>query len=181
MSHEEKKRKANRILSFFMSKPAVSKKWLFFHVYLAVSCLSRWYTGSSLWEVGFSLAVVPKCRLNSCCPRAQLPRSMWDLHSPTRDQFRATCIERQILNHWTTSEGPEITLKDGTGRTSTPELLLSLSVKWLKLVGNSKNLLTVVNNLLAGVKNLLAGVKKVVKGCSRGHRFTPWWGRSPRQ
>ena len=40
MRHEGKKRKANRILSFFMSKPAVGKKRIFFHVYLAVSCLS---------------------------------------------------------------------------------------------------------------------------------------------
>ena len=123
-----------------MSKPAVGKKQLFFTVYLAVSCLSWWHTGSSLWEEGFSLVVVPKYRLSSCCTRAELPSSMWDLRFPTRHQFRAPCIERQFLNHWTTGEGPGITLKDGTERTSPPELLLSLSVTWLKLAGDTKDL-----------------------------------------
>ena len=33
---------------------------------------------------------------------------MWDLSSPTRAGTNAPCIERQILNHWTTREVPEI-------------------------------------------------------------------------
>ena len=41
-----------------------------------------------------------------CCTRASLPRSMWDLSSPTRDRTRDPCIGRQTLNHWTTREFP---------------------------------------------------------------------------
>ena len=48
--------------------------------------------------------------LSSCGVRALertcvlLPRGMWDLSSPTRDQIRVPCIGRRILNHWTTRE-----------------------------------------------------------------------------
>ena len=39
----------------------------------------------------------------SCCGTWTLLWSMWDLHSPTRDQ-RMPCIARQILNQWTSRE-----------------------------------------------------------------------------
>ena len=39
-------------------------------------------------------------------PRAQLPRSKWDLSSPTRARTRIPCIGRQILNHWIAREVP---------------------------------------------------------------------------
>ena len=34
------------------------------------------------------------------------------LSSLTRDRTCASCIERQILNHWTTREVPQLDLKD---------------------------------------------------------------------
>ena len=37
---------------------------------------------------------------------AQLPLSMWNLGSLTRDQTRIFCIARQILNRWSTREIP---------------------------------------------------------------------------
>ena len=48
---------------------------------------------------------VPHRGFFSCGPRAELPCSMWDLSSLTRDQTLSPCIrERWILNHWTTRE-----------------------------------------------------------------------------
>ena len=35
-----------------------------------------------------------------------MPRGMWDLSSPARDQTCVSWIGRQILNHWTTREVP---------------------------------------------------------------------------
>ena len=35
-----------------------------------------------------------------------MPRGMWDLRSPARDQTCVSWIGRQILNHWTTREVP---------------------------------------------------------------------------
>ena len=34
--------------------------------------------------------------------------SIWDITSPTRDRSRAPCIERRILNQWTTREVPKV-------------------------------------------------------------------------
>ena len=53
--------------------------------------------------------LVVKCRslccvtwlLSSGAARAQLPLSMWDLSSLTREQIRIHCIGRWILNHLT--------------------------------------------------------------------------------
>ena len=39
-----------------------------------------------------------------CGSWAQLPYSIWDLGSLTRDWTLVPCIRRQILNHWTTRE-----------------------------------------------------------------------------
>ena len=39
--------------------------------------------------------------------RAELLHSMWDLNSLARDQTHIPCIERQILNHWTTRKSHE--------------------------------------------------------------------------
>ena len=36
----------------------------------------------------------------SCGMRAQLPCSMWDLSSPTRNRTHVPCIGRWILNYW---------------------------------------------------------------------------------
>ena len=44
----------------------------------------------------------------SCSSQASLLRGTWDLRSPTRDQTHAPCVARQILNHWTTREIPQI-------------------------------------------------------------------------
>ena len=41
------------------------------------------------------------CRLSSCRVQAQLPCSMWELSSLTRNWTCISCIERWILNHWT--------------------------------------------------------------------------------
>ena len=35
---------------------------------------------------------------------------MWDLSSSTRDQTLITCIERRILNHWSTKEVPKLVI-----------------------------------------------------------------------
>ena len=35
---------------------------------------------------------------------------MWDLSSPARDRTHTPCIGKQSLNHWTTSEVPEVQL-----------------------------------------------------------------------
>ena len=46
---------------------------------------------------------IAACRLlPSYGVQVQLPCSMWDLSSPTRDQTYIPCIRRQIPNHWTT-------------------------------------------------------------------------------
>lgn len=37
---------------------------------------------------------------------AQLPQGTWDLNFPTGDRTRIPCIERRILNHWTTRAVP---------------------------------------------------------------------------
>ena len=46
--------------------------------------------------------------LSSCGTRAELPCSMWDVSSPTRDWTRVLCIGRRFLYHWTTREVPAI-------------------------------------------------------------------------
>ena len=51
-------------------------------------------------------SVVVAGGLSSCGTWAWLPRGMWDLSSPTRDQTGVPCIARQVLNHWTTREVP---------------------------------------------------------------------------
>ena len=57
--------------------------------------------GSSLHHMDFVVH-----ELFSCGMWAYLPRGMWNLSSPTRDQAYIPCITRQILNHWTTREVP---------------------------------------------------------------------------
>ena len=57
-----------------------------------------------LWSVGASAVAV--CGLSSCGTRTQLPCSLWDLSSQTRDQTHIPWIGRPILNHWTTREFP---------------------------------------------------------------------------
>ena len=60
---------------------------------------------------GLSLAVEMCSRahgLSSCGARALLPLSMWNPSSLTRDQTWVSCIGRQILNHWTTKEVPQL-------------------------------------------------------------------------
>ena len=42
--------------------------------------------------------------LSTCSVWAQLPCSLWSLSSLIRDQTHVSCIERWILNHWTTRE-----------------------------------------------------------------------------
>ena len=40
--------------------------------------------------------------------RLKLPRGTWDLSSPTRVQTQVPCIDKQILNHQTTSKVPKV-------------------------------------------------------------------------
>ena len=50
---------------------------------------------------------VAACRnVHVCDALAQLPLSMWDLSSPTRDRTLLPCIGRWILNLWNTREVP---------------------------------------------------------------------------
>ena len=65
-----------------------------------------------LWCAGFSLLSLRRAGsrvrgLCSCGSRAQLPHSMWDLSSPTRDQTCVPHITRWTLHHWTTREVPD--------------------------------------------------------------------------
>ena len=46
--------------------------------------------------------------LSTCVVQAQLLCGMRDLSSLTRDQTCVPCIARQILNHWTTREVPNL-------------------------------------------------------------------------
>ena len=46
------------------------------------------------------------CGLSNCRAQAQLLLGMWELSSPTRDGTHVPCIDRWILNHWTTREAP---------------------------------------------------------------------------
>ena len=61
-----------------------------------------------VWALECMGSIVVVCGLSSYGVRAQLPRSMWDLSSPTRDQTCVPCIGRWILNHRTTREVPNI-------------------------------------------------------------------------
>ena len=63
---------------------------------------------SSWWCKGFLLQNTGSraCRLSRCSVWVQLPHGMWDLSSLTRNRTCVPCIERQILNHWTTREVP---------------------------------------------------------------------------
>ena len=51
-----------------------------------------------LWCIGSVVAAL----------KFSCPRSLWELSSPTRDQTCIPCVGRQIPNHWTTREVPEI-------------------------------------------------------------------------
>ena len=52
------------------------------------------------------LFVMVRGLLSTCGTQAQLPCSMWDLSSLTRDWTRVPCIGRWIFSHWTTREVP---------------------------------------------------------------------------
>ena len=74
---------------------------------LAVLGLPWGRTGSSVRPVGFFLSqhtVSLERGLSSCSAPTRLPRSMWNLSSPTRDPIHVPCVGRQILNHWTTGK-----------------------------------------------------------------------------
>ena len=53
-------------------------------------------------------SLVEAYEFSSCGTWGQLPRSMWDLSSPTRDRTCIPCIGRWIPDHWTTREFPWI-------------------------------------------------------------------------
>ena len=80
------------------------KKYLFIYLSGCVGSQLR-HAGSLLRYAAFFIVV--RGLLSSCGTRAQLPHSMWNLSSPTRDQTRVPCIVRWILNHWTTREVPQ--------------------------------------------------------------------------
>ena len=90
--------------NFFITKKFFFFKKSFF-ICLAVSGVSCGMRTPLLPCTGFSLAEA--CGLGSCGVQAWLPQGMWDLSSLTRDQTHVPCIERQVLNHWTTREVPE--------------------------------------------------------------------------
>ena len=49
---------------------------------------------------------------------------MWDLSSPTRDRTHVPCIDRWILNHWTTREvSPGILNMDTFMVTPDPQIM----------------------------------------------------------
>ena len=104
--------------------------YLFYLIYLFYSWLRREYLflaaaggifvvacGIFCWGVwapesvgsvvcGHTASLVEALRLSSCGGHVQLPRSRWDLNSPTRDRTHVPCVGRWILYHWTTREVP---------------------------------------------------------------------------
>ena len=84
-------------------------KKIFVYLSLAASCFtcSRQALCGCVWaSLQLWLAGSRARGLSSCGARAKLPRGMWDLSFPTRDQTGIPCIARPILNHWTTREVP---------------------------------------------------------------------------
>ena len=53
-------------------------------------------------------SVVVGHRLSSCGAHPFLLRGTWDVSSPTRDQIRVPGTAKRILNHWITSEVPQL-------------------------------------------------------------------------
>ena len=64
---------------------------------------------------------------------------MWDLSSSTRDQTLITCIERRILNHWSTKEVPKLVI-DLTWIITMPALGPGLSLTSRYLLQGQVNL-----------------------------------------
>ena len=76
-------------------------------------CYHYGCTGSSLLCRGPLLlqSTGLKCvGFGSCSVRAQLPRGMFDLGSPTRDRTHVPCFGRQVLNPWTSTEVPVVSI-----------------------------------------------------------------------
>ena len=69
------------------------------------------------------------CWLRSCRAQAQVPCGMWDFHFEAKDLTCVPCIPRQILNHRTTREVPDLVLNLALPITSFVSLgkLLNLS------------------------------------------------------
>ena len=44
------------------------------------------------------------CSMWAYIQHGTMPRGMWGLSSPTKDQTHICCIERQVLDHWTTKQ-----------------------------------------------------------------------------
>ena len=82
----------------------LSHQYLLFSDFIFIFNLS--VSGLLLWGVGFSPVVAPgrqsKPGLDCCSLWGELPYSMCDLNSLTRDRTWVPCAGRQILNHWTT-------------------------------------------------------------------------------
>ena len=78
------------------------------------SFASAWvcFVLAALGLSGVSLHLTESCvvthGLSHCGSQAQLLCGMRDLSSLTRDQTCVPCIARQILNHWTTREVPNL-------------------------------------------------------------------------
>ena len=77
---------------------------LFKNIYL-FGCTGSWWwhLRSSLHHAGYFIAAHG---LSSCGMQDQLPHSMWDLSSWTKDRTRTPCMAKQVLNHWTAREVP---------------------------------------------------------------------------
>ena len=67
------------------------------------SC-SKWAPGLMGSVVCSTQVLIEPRKLNSCGTWAYLPRSMWDLSSPTRDWTHVAYVGRPILYHWITRE-----------------------------------------------------------------------------
>ena len=113
---------------------ALKKNYLFIYMAVLGLCCSTWilqccerdFSSCSEWGLfagcgvealhcSSLLSQITGCRQQtqySCGAQAQLPYSRWDLSSLIRDQTCVSCIERWILNHWTTREASTIALKE---------------------------------------------------------------------
>ena len=76
-------------------------------IFLSLHPLSVWNPFSSLKKIFFWLhGVLVVAGRFFRCGEGLVAQDMWDLSSLTRDGTHILCLERQILNHWTTGEVP---------------------------------------------------------------------------
>jgi hypothetical protein len=60
------------------------------------------------WKISGETGYIPSLFVQAFFFFLALPRVVWDLNSPNRDQTVAPALEAQGLNHWATKEVPRL-------------------------------------------------------------------------